>query len=236
MIKWTEKREIEREEINKQSKLKLFAEKFRCASYILSNSFVWIYKSTCPIRRGERVSRFRTAIAGCSRRAWRVTFSAVFTRFNVRSRLKCRRNRNYLKCKTPKFGKERENVTARELEHSTSGGAAVLFISLVEGVGVLFTRTHSTDARCGSPSLPAVSPARWTFIFGNTPPVFQVMASETHLQQLKWHRQPEFSPVDAQRRRSPAFGTRPNRETTLTYSSPSFLPLLLGLWGLALVR
>ena len=46
--------------------------------------------------------------------------------------------------------------------------------------------------------------------------------SETHLQQLKRHRQPEFSPVDARRRRNPAFGTRPSRETTPTYSSLLF--------------
>ena len=58
-----------------------------------------------------------------------------------------------------------------------------------------------------------------------------VMASEIHRQQLKRHRQPESSPVDTRRRRSPAFGTRPSRETTPTYSSSSFLPLLLGLWG-----
>ena len=49
-----------------------------------------------------------------------------------------------------------------------------------------------------------------------------LMASETHLQQLKRHRQPESSPVDARRRRSPAFGTWPSCKTTPTYSSLLF--------------
>ena len=49
-----------------------------------------------------------------------------------------------------------------------------------------------------------------------------LMASETHLQQLKRHRQPESSPVDARRRRSPAFGMRPSCKTTPTYSSLLF--------------
>ena len=44
------------------------------------------------------------------------------------------------------------------------------------------------------------------------------MASKTHRHQLKRHRQPESSPVDVRRRRSPAFGTQPSRETTLNHS------------------
>ena len=88
------------------------------------------------------------------------------------------------------------------------------------------------------PSLPIIPTERslppWQFPAIVHPPS-SLMASETHLQQLRRHRQPEFSPIDARRRRNPAFGTRPRpRDDTDQLFSP--ILSLLGLLGLALVR